>query len=63
MNRSICGGIIQEAGIKTSLQQLTVVVAPAALMYCRYFEFDGRLHEVLKCAELIKEAPPAGRAP
>jgi hypothetical protein len=64
MNRVICRGMVQEAGIEKSLGQLTIAVGTVALMYCLYFEYDDLFNELIECGDKMKDDPtpaPAAR--
>ena len=38
--RNVCGGIPQQNGVDTTIDQLTTIVSCILLFYCKYFEFD-----------------------
>ncbi len=53
LRRVVAGGIVQEAGMKKAIEQLTYVVTMLAMLYCRYFELDDLLEELTR---LVREA-------
>ena len=46
--RNICGGIPQQKGVDTTIDQLTTIVSCISLFYCKYFEFDDYFDLIVK---------------
>jgi hypothetical protein len=56
MKRAICGGIVQEEGLRASLSALADMLAAIALYYAKLFEFDDLFDEL---APWFEREPPA----
>jgi hypothetical protein len=46
MRRAICGGIVQEEGMRESLDALIEMVAVIALYFARLFQFDDLFEDL-----------------
>jgi hypothetical protein len=47
MKRAVCGGIVQEEGLKKSLDALTEMVVVIAMYYSKLFEFDDLFEDLV----------------
>jgi hypothetical protein len=61
MQRAICGGIVQEEGLRESLTALAGMVAAIALYYAKLFRFDDLFEDLTSRFE--REPPAASESP
>jgi hypothetical protein len=66
MQRAICGGIVQEEGLRESLNALVEMVAAIALFYAKLFQFDDLFEDLVqrfgRPEPSATDAPPASTA-
>jgi hypothetical protein len=66
MQRAICGGIVQEEGLRESLNALVGMVVAIALFYAKLFEFDDLFEDLTqrfaRAEPTAAEATPASTA-
>jgi hypothetical protein len=64
MQRAICGGIVQEEGMRESLDALIEMVAVTALYYARLFQFNDLFEDLSqRFAAINRRATTSRRAP
>jgi hypothetical protein len=61
MQRAICGGIVQQEGLRESLTALAGMVAAIALYYAKLFRFDDLFEDLT--SRFDREPPAMGENP
>ena len=51
---AVAGGIYQEKGLETSLNELSTIVCFTSMLICKYFDLDDLFRDILDC---IREEP------